>query len=62
MADIQFQDPQYGPPAAGSGPRRSWLTNLVLKTGLATDDAGAQKVLLITLVIVIVAIIAIWVL
>ena len=58
MADIQFQEPQYGAPLAG--PKRSWLTSLVIKTGLATDDASAQKVLLITLVLTIIAIVLVW--
>lgn len=58
MADLQFQDPQYGPPVA---PRKvSWVTSLVIKAGLAADEASAQKALLIILVIVILAIIAIW--
>jgi len=38
----------------------SWLANLVIKTGLAADDAGAQKVLLVVLIITIAAIIAVW--
>lgn len=58
MADVQFQNQQFTP--QGAGPRRSYLTNLVIKTGLAQDDAGAQKVLLIILGVVIVAVILIW--
>ncbi len=58
MANIQFQEPQYGSNSP-SGPRRSWLTNLVIKLGLAKDDAGAQKALIGVLVVVIIAIIVI---
>jgi len=60
MTDIQFQEPQYGTPLAG--PKRSWLTGLVIKTGLATDDAGAQKVLLIVLILTIIATVLVWIL
>lgn len=58
MADIQFQESQYGgrPPL---GPKRSWLTNLVISTGLAEDDAGAQKVLVGILVVIVIAIVLI---
>ena len=55
MADLQFQEPQYGTPLAAL--KRSWLTSLVISTGLAKDDAGAQKVLLIVLVLAIIGII-----
>ena len=58
MADIQFNEPQYGQSNL-SGPRRSWLTSLVIKTGLATDGAGAQKVLLIVLALAVIATIAV---
>lgn len=53
MADIQFQEPQYGSPQV-AGVKRSWLTGLVLKTGLAKDEAGAQRVLLIILVLAVI--------
>jgi len=58
MADIQFDEPQYTAPV--SAPKASWLTSLVIKTGLATDSAGAQKVLVIVLIVTIVAIILVW--
>lgn len=41
------------------GPKRSWLTNLVISTGLAEDDAGAQKVLVGILVVIVIAIVLI---
>lgn len=59
MANIQFQEPQYARPG-GMGPRRSWLASLVIKLGLAKDDAGAQKALLVILAVVFVAIILVW--
>jgi hypothetical protein len=57
MADIQFQEPAYGSP---TGPKRSFLVGLVIKMGLAKDDAGAQKALLITLIVVVIATITVW--
>ena len=59
MADIQFEEPRY---AQSSPPKISWLTGLVIKTGLARDDAGAQKALLVVLILTIIAIVLIWVL
>ncbi|MDP2593922.1 MAG: hypothetical protein Q8P36_01100 [bacterium] len=58
MANIQFQEPQYG--QSTSRQRYSWLTGLVIKTGLAKDDAGAQKVLIGVLVLTIIATVLIW--
>lgn len=58
MADIQFDEPQYD--HSSYTPKRSWLTSLVLKSGLASDDAGVQKVLLIVLVLTIIAIVLVW--
>ncbi|HEY4522762.1 MAG TPA: hypothetical protein VJK73_00105 [Candidatus Paceibacterota bacterium] len=57
MADIQFEEPRY---AQSSPPKISWLTGLVIKTGLATDDAGAQKVLFIVLLLTIIATVLVW--
>ena len=58
MANISFHEPQYGSKPS-SGPKRSWLTNLVIKAGLAKDDAGAQKVLIIILIVVVIAIVVV---
>ncbi len=58
MADIQFDEPQYA--ASVSAPKESWLSSLVIRTGLATDSASAQKVLIIVLVVTIVATILVW--
>jgi hypothetical protein len=59
MADIQFDEPQYGQPS-GAPSKRSFLTNLVINWGLAKDDASAQRTLLIILVVVIIAIVLVW--
>ena len=55
---IQFEEPEYARSAALE--KHSWLAGLVIKTGLAKDDLGAQKVLLIALVLIIVATIAVF--
>ena len=60
MSDIRFEEPQYNRPISGSE-RPSWLANLVIKAGLAKDNAGAQKVLIVVLIITIAAIVAIWI-
>lgn len=57
---IKFQEPGYARPLAG--PKRSWLTSLVIKVGLAKDERGAQKVLLIILALAIIGIVLIFVL
>ena len=59
MADIKFEEPQYATSISAS--KESWLTRLVIKTGLATDSAGAQKVLIIVLIVTIMATILVWV-
>jgi hypothetical protein len=58
MADLQFDEPQYARPAAAPG-RSSWLTGLVIKSGLAQDEQGAQKVLLIVLGLALLSIVAV---
>jgi hypothetical protein len=58
MADVQFQEPQYG--RATGGPRRSWLAGLVIKAGLAKDDASAQKALVGVLIVTIILIALVW--
>jgi len=59
MNNIQFnEEPQYARPVGSE--KLSWLANLVIKTGLAKDNASAQKVLLVVLVITIAAIVAVW--
>lgn len=60
MDNIRFEeDSQYGRSMSASE-KRSWLSSLVIKTGLAKDNAGAQKVLLVVLIITIAAIVAVW--
>jgi hypothetical protein len=52
MADVQFNEPSYG---TRNGPKRSGLAQFVISLGLAKDDAGAQKALLVLLLLVILA-------
>lgn len=54
MADIQFDEPSYAPTHVVAV-RYSWLTNLVIRTGLASDEAGAQKMLLVVLIVAVIA-------
>jgi len=56
MADIQFNEPLYARPIAGRN-RLPWLTGLVIRSGLARDEQGAQKVLLIVLVLAVAGIV-----
>ncbi|HEY4521479.1 MAG TPA: hypothetical protein VJL57_03725 [Candidatus Paceibacterota bacterium] len=60
MADVQYQEPQYGGRPRSFAPKRGWLTKFVIKTGLAKDDAGAQKVLLILGIVMIVIAVGVW--
>jgi hypothetical protein len=61
MADIQFNEPRYARPSA-SVHRHSWVTGLVIRSGLAADERSAQKTLLVVLVLTIAGIVAIFVL
>ena len=58
MTDIQFNEPEYTSRPAPA-PKRSYLSNLVIKSGLARDDAGAQKALLVIFCIVVALIVGI---
>jgi len=56
MTDVEFNEPNYatrasGIPAAGGS---SAFSRLVIKTGLAKDEKGAQRVLLIIAILAIV--------
>lgn len=53
MANISFNEPQYGARTARS--TRSYLGSLVIRAGLAKTPAGAQTVLLILAVLLIAA-------
>ena len=58
--NIRFDEPEYMRSTALDKP--SWLSSLVIKVGLAKDNAGAQKVLLVVLVLVVLAtVIVLWV-
>jgi hypothetical protein len=60
MSDIQFQEPQYTRSASyDKGP--SGVVGLVLRFGLAKDEAGAQKILLIILGLCILVMGIVWV-
>ncbi len=49
MENLQFDEElQYARPAFNSD-NRSWLANLVIKSHLAKDNAGEQKVLVVVL-------------
>lgn len=50
MADISFNEPQY---RSSLRPERgSFLTKLAIRTGLAKDEAGAQRALLIAAIVI----------
>lgn len=51
MANISFNEPQYGARAARS--TRSYLGSLVMRAGLAKTQAGAQTVLFIFAILLI---------
>ena len=53
MDDVQFnEEPQYVKRVSGSGPKPSLMSRLILAAGLANDEKGTQRVLLIVLFIV----------
>ena len=52
MADVQFNEPDYthsGPPRP---PKSSFLARIFISLGLAKDEAGAQKPMLIATILV----------
>lgn len=57
MENVQFNEAQYGPRVASTVSKPSLLARTVIGTGLAKDEAGAQKALLGVLVAVVVIII-----
>ncbi len=60
MSDIQFEEQEYARPAAYTQSKSSALSRMVISLGLAHDDAGAQKVLLVVLVITVILIGIVW--
>lgn len=60
MSDIQFEEQEYARPAAYTQGKSSALSRMVISFGLAKDDAGAQKVLLVVLVVVVILIGIVW--
>ncbi len=61
MADIQYNESEFARPNP-IAVKRSWLAGLVIKFGLAKDDAGAQKALIVVLIVVVIAIVLILIL
>lgn len=53
MANVSFNEPQYGARTARS--TRSYLGSLVIRSGLAKTQAGAQTILLLIAVLLSVA-------
>lgn len=52
MSDVQFNEPSYATsPQVQASKEPSRLSNLVIKSGLAKDEKGAQLVLLVTALI-----------
>ncbi|HVM59098.1 MAG TPA: hypothetical protein VMT80_02115 [Candidatus Paceibacterota bacterium] len=59
MDEVQFDEPQLGPrPVARSVP--SAVARLVISLGLAKDNAGAQKALLVITVVAVLATVFLW--
>lgn len=54
MENVQFNEPEYGARVSAQK-QASGLSRLVMKAGLAKDDAGAQRVLLIIAILAVVA-------
>lgn len=50
MADISFNEPQYK--NASRPGRGSFLSSLAIKSGLAKDEQGAQRVLLVAAILI----------
>ncbi len=59
MPNVEFNEPSYATPYARQK-QGSFISNLVVKTGLAKDEAGAQKVLLVIFILVIIAAVLVW--
>ena len=56
MVDVQFnEEPEYVKRAVPASKRPSLMARLVKAAGLANDEKGVQRVLLIVLVLVLVA-------
>lgn len=55
MNNMQFNEEQEYARSVMGSEKSSWLSGLVIKTGLAKDNAGAQKVLLVVFVLVVFA-------
>ena len=61
MDTVQFnEEPKYARQDFDSE-KPSWLANMVIRTGLAKNNAGAQKVLLVVFLLAVLATILIWI-
>ncbi|MBP6860588.1 MAG: hypothetical protein KBC38_03460 [Candidatus Pacebacteria bacterium] len=58
MANVSFNEPQYR--SVQRGNRSSFLANMAIKMGLAKDDAGAQKALIVIAALVLAATVAVY--
>lgn len=53
MEDVQFhEEPEYVKRSVAPGPKPSFITGIVIATGLAKDEKGAQPVLIGVLIAV----------
>lgn len=57
MSEVEFHEPAYGSPAPATR-KESALSRLVMKLGLASDEKGAQRVLLVVALAAIAAAVA----
>lgn len=53
--DVEFNEPVYESNRVQPVAKPSALSKFVMKTGLASDDQGAQRVMLILLILVLIA-------
>jgi hypothetical protein len=61
MSNVTFEEPEYNRNATSRPQKISFLTDLTIKTGLAKDEAGAQRVMLIVTVVVVLLAVAVYV-
>ena len=62
MSEVTFNEPDYNPTRVGvtHTQQGSFFSRMVIKAGLAQDEAGAQRVMLIGVVVIVVVAIAIY--
>lgn len=57
--DVSFNEPSYERGRTPTQKKASFLSRLVIKCGLASDEQGAQRVMLILLIVVLVLLAAV---